>query len=242
MIAFPRTASIVLSVLLVSSGCSEPEPAAPVTDLALVDSLLSELGGVPTARLERGERWRMISSMGTGLPPAGFESSDLPDPDSRGAQLVKAYCVQCHWLPSPKMHTAAEWPVLVRRMVMRARTLRDRMGGPLATGMVGEVLMSGMSSTVVPSSEDADSLEAYLQRHALMAAAPGELVEGPGHDLFIEQCSACHETPSPAAHTAPEWNGVVVRMRANMAMMDVQPFTNEQSEEIAAYLRGLSGR
>lgn len=242
MVAISRTASIVLSVLLVSSGCSEPEPAAPTTDLAVVDSLLSELGGVSTASLERGERWRMISSMGTGLPPADFESGDLPDPDSRGAQLVKAYCVQCHWLPSPKMHSAAEWPVLMRRMVMRAQTLRDRMGGPLATGMVGEVLMSGMTATVVPSPEDADSLQAYLQRHALMAAAPEELAEGPGRDLFIEQCSTCHEAPSPAAHTASEWNGVVVRMRANMAMMDVEPFTSEQSEEIAGYLRGLTGR
>jgi cytochrome c5 len=160
----------------------------------------------------------MISSIGTGLPPSSFKAENLPEPDSRGAQLVKAYCVQCHWIPVPQMHTAAEWPILVRGMLMRAQTLESRMGGPLTEGLVGEIL-----------------------RHSIVAVSPGELTEGPGAEVFVEQCSICHDTPSPAAHSAAEWNGVVVRMQANMALMGVEPLTDEQSERIAAYLRSQAG-
>jgi mono/diheme cytochrome c family protein len=232
---------VLLFAMLLFGGCSQPEPPEPALDLALVDSLLTELGGTPAADLGRGQRWRMISSIGTGLPPSSFNPENLPEPNSRGAQLVKAYCVQCHWIPVPQMHTAAEWPVLVRGMLARARTLENRMGGPLTEGLVGEILLDGMTSTQLPSPQDADTLLAYMERHAIVAASPDELTDGPGADLFIEQCSFCHDTPSPAAHSAAEWNGVVVRMQANMAAMGVEPLTSEQSEEIAAYLRSQVG-
>lgn len=241
MTSVARVTWALLLVMLVFGGCSPPEPSEPSLDLALVDSLLTELGGTPSADLGRGMRWRMISSMGTGLPPSSFKPQNLPEPNSRGAQLVTAYCVQCHWVPVPQMHTVAEWPVLVRNMLMRAQILENRMGGPLTEGLVGEILLDGMTSTQLPSPQDADTLLAYMQRHAIAGASPGELTDGPGRDLFIEQCSFCHDTPSPAAHTATEWNGIVVRMQANMAAMGVEPLTDEQSEEIAAYLRSQAG-
>ena len=237
MTSVPRVASMLFFVMLVFGGCSRQESPQASLDLAFVDSLLTELGGMPTAELGRGQRWRMISSIGTGLPPPRFKAENLPEPDSRGAQLVKGYCVQCHWIPVPQMHTAAEWPVLVRRMLMRARTLESRMGGPLTSGLVGDILLDGMASTQLPSPQDADTLVTYLQRHAIVAASPGELTDGPGTEVFVEQCSICHDTPSPATHSAAEWNGVVVRMQANMAVMGVEPLTDEQSEGIAAYLR-----
>ncbi|MCK5438910.1 MAG: hypothetical protein KAI97_03150 [Gemmatimonadetes bacterium] len=241
MTSVTRVASTLFFVMLVFGGCSGPEPPDAARDLALVDSLLTELGGMPTAELGRGQRWRMISSIGTGLPPSSFKAENLPEPNSRGAQLVKAYCVQCHWIPVPQMHTAAEWPVLVRGMLIRAQTLENRMGGPLTEGLVGEILLDGMTSTQLPSPQDADTLLAYMQRHAIVAASPGELTDGPGAEAFIKQCSFCHDTPSPAAHSAAEWNGVVVRMQANMAAMGVEPLTSEQSEGIAAYLRSQAG-
>src|SRR5262245_4585585 len=52
------------------------------------------------------------------LPPT-FEASQLPEPDSRGARLTVAYCVQCHNLPNPAMHDAARWRGVVARMVPR---------------------------------------------------------------------------------------------------------------------------
>ncbi|MFQ5690534.1 MAG: hypothetical protein ACE5HQ_09710 [Gemmatimonadota bacterium] len=223
-------------------GCQPSEkPELPVT-LAGLDSVLSELGGVPTASLNRGQRWRMISSIGAGLPPSSYKRQDLPESRSRGAALLQVYCVQCHWMPAPQMHTAAEWPILVHRMLMRARTLKNRLGGPLTGKLVGDVLLSGLETAELPPAADVDTLLAYLQRNALPAAAPGEYEDGPGADLARELCSVCHELPSPSAHTAAGWEEVVARMRANMSMMDVTPLTDEQAFQIAQYLRAHAAR
>ncbi len=191
--------------------------------LSEVDSIMSELGGRPTASLDRGQRWRMVSSTGTGLPPASFKVTGLPEPEARGAVLLQAYCVQCHSIPAPQMHATDEWPILMRRMMMRARTLHDRMGGPTTRDLLGEVLLSGMASVQIPSPEDVDSLTVYLQRHAMPVARPDELGDGPEATLFRERCGVCHEIPSPAAHSPEEWPRVVARMRSNMALMNVKP-------------------
>ena len=52
------------------------------------------------------------------LPPS-VEPGELPEPSSEGARLTARYCVQCHYLPSPQMHTAARWKTSVERMVWR---------------------------------------------------------------------------------------------------------------------------
>lgn len=220
-----------------------PEPqAATEISLAVVDSVLVELGGEPTAKLERGQRWRMISSVGAGLPPSIFKGEDLPEPRSRGAGLVQVYCVQCHWLPAPQMHSAAEWPILLRRMEMRARTLEHRMGGPLTEGLIGEILLAGYTHTALPSAAERDTIAAYLVRHALPAAKPGELGSGPDAALFVEQCSICHEAPSPKAHTAAGWEAVVERMVSTAPLMGVPPLTDAQVDRIVAYLSTRAAR
>jgi cytochrome c5 len=228
--------------LALAPGCAPPRERPAEVTLGGVDSVLAELGGAPTASLERGQRWRMISSIGAGLPPSIFKPEDLPDPRSRGAGLLRVYCVQCHWLPAPQMHSAAEWPILLRRMEMRARTLEHRMGGPLTEGLVGEILMAGYTHTALPSRAELDTMEAYLKAHALLAARPGELTPGPGAALFVEMCSFCHEAPSPRSHTAAGWQPVVQRMKANMVMMGVPPMTDAQSDTIVTYLRARAAR
>lgn len=40
----------------------------------------------------------------------------LLEPNSPDAKLFNHYCSQCHALPSPAQHTAAEWPSVVARM------------------------------------------------------------------------------------------------------------------------------
>lgn len=210
--------------------------------LAGVDSVLAELGGKATGSLERGQRWRMISSIGAGLPPSFYKPEDLPDPRSRGAGLLRVYCIQCHWLPAPQMHAATEWPILVRRMLMRAATLKERIGGPLTAGLVGEILMAGLQTAALPSAEEVDSLVAYLRRNALPGAKSRELTDGPDRALFVEKCSICHETPSPKAHTAAGWESLVARMRANMAAMDVIPLADEETDRIVAYLKQRAAR
>lgn len=37
-------------------------------------------------------------------------------PGESGAQDFKHVCTKCHALPSPKLHTAAQWPRVVKRM------------------------------------------------------------------------------------------------------------------------------
>lgn len=228
-------AILLAAPLALAAGCGQASEEDHQAELAAADSLLSELGGVPTAGMERGQRWRMISSIGAGLPPSSFVPENLPERGARGAAILQAYCVQCHWVPAPQMHTADEWPILVRRMRMRASTLRARMGGPHTSEMLGEILLSGMASTELPSREDTDSLVAYLQRNALPAAT-AEPDTTPGGRLFVEVCRTCHELPSPTAHTANEWAGVVARMRGNMLAMDVPQIDDEQYRQIIAYL------
>lgn len=227
--------------VVVTSGCARQESAESV-DLAVVDSILVELGGTTTAQLERGQRWRMISSIGAGLPPTDFKAEDLPEPGSRGAGLLQVYCVQCHWLPTPQMHAASEWRILVQRMLLRARTLRDRMGGPLTEGLIGEAVMAGLENAELPSQEQVDSMLAYLERNALPAAEPGELTAGPGREMFVQKCSICHEIPSPKAHTPAGWDRVVMTMQANMVKMDVDPLSNQEVDQITAYLRARAAR
>jgi mono/diheme cytochrome c family protein len=227
---------IGLSLAHFLAGCGRQAPDQAAT-LALVDSILSELGGTPTANLERGQRWRMISSMGAGLPPSNFTADNLPEPGSRGAGLLQVYCVQCHWLPTPQMHSAAEWNVLVPRMLLRAEWLKYRMGGPLTEGLVGQVLMAGYTAADSPSEAQVDTILAYLQGNALPAAEPDELTPGPGRELFIRKCSVCHETPSPSAHTAPGWERVIALMQSIMSASNVPPLSTGELDVVSAYLR-----
>lgn len=225
----------VFLVALLAAGCARERNGEET--LALVDSVLTELGGQPIGIMNRTQRWRMISSMGPGLPPPGFDREDLPDPESRGAGLLQAHCESCHWMPAPQMHSAREWPLLMRRMELRAATLGEHMGGPLTIELLGsERLMEGMRWSYMPSAADADTLLAYLQAHAMPVAGSGEIGEGPDATLYVETCSRCHETPSPAAHTAAEWPGVVGRMDANMPRMGVAPMAPEVRSRIVSFL------
>lgn len=136
------------------------------------------------------------------------------------------------------MHAAQEWPLLLRRMYMRAGALRERMGGPFTESTMGEILMSGMSTAEVPSPSDQDSLLAYLTRNALPTASRGEIGEGAEARLFIERCSVCHEIPSPAAHTSSEWAVVVGRMQGNMVWNGVRPLDEPELGRIVRFLQG----
>jgi mono/diheme cytochrome c family protein len=230
-----------LFVAAIAAGCVQ-EPADRTVDIAVIDSVLAELGGTSTAAMERGTRWRMIASVGSGLPPTNYNPDDLPEPGSRGAGLLQVYCIQCHWLPSPKMHTADEWDYLIRNMLLRAQTLEYRLGGPLTTGMVGDVVMSGLETAEMPTLEQTDSILVYLRRNAMPEAEPGELTAGPGRELFLQKCAVCHAPPSPRAHTAAGWDAMVARMRGLMGLMDIEPLNDRQADEIAGYLRERSAR
>lgn len=237
-----RFFALAVAVISLAACQDRPPQGDREVDLALVDSVLAELGGTLTASMERGQRWRMITSIGVGLPPNDFAPEDLPEPGSRGAGLLQVYCTQCHWLPTPQMHAASEWPLLVRQMLLRAQQLRNRLGGPLTTGLVGEMVMAGYEAAEVPSDADVDTMLAYLQKYAIPVAQPGELTEGPGREAFIENCQVCHALPSPRAHTASGWERLIGEMQAIMVVSDVEPLTNAEVDQISAYLRARALR
>lgn len=232
---------LALAFVATTTACRQAEPPQTAS-VEVIDSVLAELGGPLTADLERGQRWRMISSLGPGLPPRNYLPEDLPESGSRGAGLLQVYCIQCHWLPSPQMHSSAEWPVLVRRNLLRMEQLNNRLGGPLTTGIVGETVMAGYQNPEIPADADVDTLIAYLQKYALPVASPGELSAGPGRELFVRKCSVCHETPAPSAHTATGWERTVGDMQAIMAISGVEPLSNSELDAITGYLRARAVR
>ncbi len=141
------------------------------------------------------------------LPPS-VEPGELPEPSSEGARLTARYCVQCHYLPSPQMHTAARWKTSVERMVWRMQ----------GKGNMGTLMKEMMDHVEAPPEREVAVLTAYLQKH-------GQHEMDPAHPaLKSEQglrygiaCSQCHELPDPRRHTAREWPGVVERMKRHMA-------------------------
>ena len=241
-----RTASLLMMLAVASTTACQPSeptegPRQADVELAMLDTLLTELGGRPTADLTRGQRWRLISTVGVGLPPSTFEVADLPEPESRGAALVDAYCDRCHWIPAPQMHSASEWPVLMRRMQTRASTLNERLGGPLTEGLMGEYVVMGMATAAVPTADELAEMTAYMQKHAMPVAQPGEVGDGEDADFYRFSCGICHQTPSPRAHTATEWREVVGRMRANAAVQDVPPLNDEETQRILRFLESREG-
>ena len=233
------------SLALVACGPTQDRSAAGDQsaggiDRAAFDSLLADLAGPQAEGLSNGQRWRLVASTGTGLPPNSYRLADLPEPQARGALLQQVYCVQCHGVSSPKMHTAEEWPILLRRMTMRMRTLRDRLGGETIEGAVDEMLMAGLQSSNIPTPEDQDSLMAYFTRHGLPAAAPGEIGSGPDDLLYMEYCSLCHEAPSRTAHGPEGAQALVYRMSAMMEILGMVPPTEAEKQRLVAYLRAAS--
>jgi len=147
------------------------------------------------------------------LPP-GPDPKDLPEPDSAGAQALNRYCVQCHNLPSPYMHTAERWRIVVERMDRRMR----------GEGNLGKLMKELMEGLQAPQQQELDSLLAYLGKHGQKAIDPEQypdLKSTVSGQTFGEACVQCHELPDPQRHTAKEWPQVVERMQKNMAWVGV---------------------
>lgn len=236
----PVLLALAAAGLLAACGGGEGTRAT-LTDsarLAIADTIFQELGGELTADLSPADRWRLIGSVGVGLPPPGFRREQLPEPESRAAGLLEAYCTQCHGLPTPVMHSAAEWPTLMRRMEARSRMLRHRMEGPHLQGALGERLLQGMTSSFVPPPADRDTLLRYLRSHALPVVDEGEIPDTEAGRLFVRHCAICHEAPDPDAHTPAEWEEEVVpRMQANMGSSGLPTLTDAEQRTIVGFLR-----
>lgn len=146
------------------------------------------------------------------IVPPSLDARELPDASSQGARLTARYCVQCHHLVNPAMHTPARWKSVVDRMVWRMR----------GNGNMGGLMKEMMAQVSAPSDGEVETLTRYLQkfgqseidpRHPAMATRAGE--------MFSIACSQCHAAPDPRRHTAREWPGVVERMKRHMSWANV---------------------
>jgi cytochrome c2 len=145
------------------------------------------------------------------LPPA-IEPRELPQPASDGARLTARYCVQCHHLVNPAMHTAERWRPVVDRMVWRMR----------GNGNLGGLMKEMMAHVKAPTDAEVETLTRYLQRHGQKEIDPGHpVLSTRAGEAFTIACSQCHALPDPARHTAREWPGVVQRMQRHMAWTNV---------------------
>lgn len=154
-----------------------------------------------------GMREMMQRMMGDMLPPP-MDPAYLPDPKSEGARLLRQFCTQCHYLPGPGLHTAAEWPAVVERMNRRMQMMSRR-----RMMMMGEI--------EAPAEGELASIQSYLQAHA-QKPLPERLFPALASEAgktFRGVCSQCHVLPDPAQHTAAEWPAVVERMKGYMTSM-----------------------
>lgn len=141
------------------------------------------------------------------LPPS-VEPAQLPEPQSAGARLAARYCVQCHYLPNPQMHTASRWQPIIERMVWRMR----------GNGNMGPLMKDMMANVRAPSDTEAAELSAYLEKHAQTAIDPDHpALRTTAGQIYSIACSQCHALPDPQRHTAMEWPQVVRRMQNHMA-------------------------
>lgn len=169
-----------------------------------------------------GQMRDMMHRMMPDLLPPGVEPENLPDPNSSGAKLLVRYCTQCHNLASPSMHTAEEWPVVANRMFRRM----SRMSG------------MGMMNVGYPSSDEQQTIIAYLKAHSLRAISPGAIPspETQGAVLYKNTCSQCHALPDPQLHTAKEWPAIVDKMLAYAQSMEKKGIVEREKKEILSYL------
>lgn len=174
------------------------------------------------------------------LPPA-LEAKDLPQSGSEGAQLVVRYCVQCHNLPNPAMHSAARWASVVSRMVFRME----------GHGNMGSLMADMMAGVKAPTGDERRTLLAYLKANGQRPLDPARYpeVDTPSGEAFRLACSQCHVLPDPKRHTAAEWPAVVARMQRNMQWMNrvvgSKPVPGEPQlriEEINAFLKKYARR
>ena len=165
----------------------------------------------------------LLAAAKVALPPPGVAAGDLPDPKSRGAQLVIQYCTQCHSMPTPTMHSATDWPSVARRMWLRMEML------PASIGVQ------------VPSPSDRYTILTYLLANSLKVSG-SVLPPGKGRDEFAIVCSQCHAVPDPRVHSPQDWPAVYSRMERNMERMGVRPPTAAQTGDILLYLQAQGQR
>lgn len=199
----------VLAVAVLVAGCnSQKKPVTAST------SATTRAAPTPSDQL-------LLAAARIALPPSGVTGADLPDPQSAGAQGLATYCAQCHNLPAPTMHSATDWPGVVRRMWLRMDMLPANL------------------NVAIPDQGARAAILSYLMDHGLQVSN-ATLPAGEGRADFVAICGRCHALPDPQVHASQDWLGVFRRMETNMQRMHVTPPTPDQTRHILSYLQSTT--
>jgi len=92
-----------------------------------------------------GQGRGMMGGYGPGSPNGyqGNRQQAYPDLDTPAGRLFAQACSQCHALPDPRQHTAAQWPSVVARMELRMR----------------------QSNMPLPGGREIKDIDAFLEQH-----------------------------------------------------------------------------
>jgi hypothetical protein len=175
-----------------------------------------------------GMRGMMHGMLADNVLP-GVKPRDLPAPNSEGARLTARYCMECHRLASPSMHTASEW-----------RTVADRMFRRMAAASQRGMMRMSVS---VPSTRQKRLIVDYLQAYALRSISPGALGSptSPGASAFRNSCSECHALPDPKLHGARDWPAIVRKMQSYAKQLGKKRITSRQAREVERFLERRAG-
>jgi mono/diheme cytochrome c family protein len=193
-------------LVVLVAACGQPRNEVATR----TDSVAPAADMTPTAQL-------LLASASVALPPPGIGIGDLPDSTSAGARMLQSYCVTCHSLPSPAMHSATDWPSVVRRMWLRMDLLDPQYAVPKPE--LGERIV----------------LLDYLTTNALKVSR-ANLPDAPGRQFFVETCAQCHELPDPSQHSAEDWFVTVRRMNDHMRAILGRELTPAQIDEVSRFL------
>jgi hypothetical protein len=116
------------------------------------------------------------------------------------------------------MHSATDWPGVVRRMWLRMERL------------------PASANVQLPDPGARATMLTYLMNNGLKVSG-AVLPPGQGRAEFAEVCSRCHALPDPNVHSAQDWLAVFLRMERNMERMNVRPPTQAETSGILAYLQ-----
>ena len=198
-----RRLAVALAVLAFNAPATAAESAPPRS--SPLDNEGTE-GGVARARYlwSQSPHGKLLERI---LPPS-IEPHQLPEPRSEGARLTARYCVQCHYLPSPQMHSPDRWTTVVVRMVWRMQ----------GRGNMGVLMKEMMDNVEAPTDRETGVLAGYLRKHGQQEMDSGHFaLNSEAGKMFSIACTQCHALPDPRRHTSREWPAVVERMREHMA-------------------------
>lgn len=163
------------------------------------------------------------------IMPPDMSPAVLPEPAARGAQVLRRYCVQCHYLTGPGRHTREEWPDVLRRM--------DAFMGVSSfyRGLLGPVAM--------PDAGERAALVAYLERHALRALPPPVGATPPvgTERAWRAICGDCHAVPDPRAYAEAAWPALFAKMDQHRLAMARAPLTAAQQAAVKGFIAAAWG-